>query len=140
MENSKFDDEIKALIIDSLSNSVTGGGDLDGLIRLKDGFVIIEFLRCITVRPFDSHPNRYWDYAPDKVGNKNKFLALWKLTQKTNSKLLLINYEDSREQFKIIEVKNIDEKRKIFEEVITKMNFSEFKIWFQNLNLEGIKK
>lgn len=133
MGDTKFDDEIKALIIDSLDNSVTGGGDLDGLMRLKDGFLIIEFLRCITVRPFDSHPNRYWDYTPEKVGNKNKFLALWKLAQKTSSRLILINYEDNREQFKIIEVKGLDEKRKIFEEVITKMNFEEFKIWLRNL-------
>lgn len=133
MGNIKFDDDIKALIIDSLDNSVTGGGDLDGLMRLKDGFLIIEFLRCITVRPFDSHPNRYWDYTPEKVGNKNKFLALWKLAQKTSSRLILINYEDSREQFKIIEVKGLDEKRKIFEEVITKMNFEEFKTWLRNL-------
>lgn len=133
MENAKFDDEIKALIIDSLDNSVTGGGDLDGLIRLKDGFVIIEFLRCITVRPFESHPNRYWDYTPEKVGNKNKFLALWKLAQKTSSRLMLINYEDSREQFKIIEVRGLDEKRKIFEEVIIKMNFEDFRVWLRNL-------
>ncbi len=133
MENAKFDDEIKALIIDSLDNSVTGGGDLDGLIRLKGGFLIIEFLRCITVRPFESHPNRYWDYTAEKVGNKNKFLALWKLAQKTSSQLILINYEDSREQFKIIEVRGLDEKRKIFEEVIIKMNFEEFKIWLRNL-------
>ena len=93
----------------------------------------LAFLRCVTVRPFSSHPNRYWDYSTEKIGNKNKFIALWNIAQKTKSKLILVNYEDSREQFKIIEVKGLSELRKIYEEIITKMNFDEFKIWFNDL-------
>jgi len=128
-----FDDDVKALIIEALSGNKTGGGDIDALFKLREGFVVLEFLRCITVRPFNSHPNRYWDYVPDKIGNKNKFLALWNIAQKTKSRLILVNYEDSREQFKIIEVKRLSESRKIYDEEITKMNFDKFKIWFQNL-------
>jgi hypothetical protein len=128
-----FDDDVKSLIIEALNNNKTGGGDIDSLFRLKEGFVVIEFLRCVTVRPFNSHPNRYWDYVPDKIGNKNKFIALWNIAQKTNSKLILINYEDQREQFKIIEVKGLSDSRKIYNEIITTMNFDEFKQWFNEL-------
>jgi len=133
-----FDDEVKALIIEALDKNKTGGGDIDSLFRLKDGFVVLEFLRCVTVRPFNSHPNRYWDYVPEKIGNKNKFLALWNVAQKTNSRLILVNYEDSREQFKIIEVKGLSESRKIYDEQIIKMNFIEFKLWFNDLIFKSI--
>jgi hypothetical protein len=132
-EAVKFDDEIKALIIEALDENKTGGGDIDALFKTKDGFVIIEFLRCLTVRPFESHPNRYWNYGIAKTGNKNKFLALWNIAQKTGSKLILVNYEDSREQFKIIEVKGLSDSKQIYDETSTTMNFEQFKTWFKIL-------
>lgn len=131
-EAIKFDDEIKALIIEALDNKKTGGGDIDALFKTKNGFVIIEFLRCIKVRPFESHPNRYWNYGPAKTGNKNKFLALWNIAQKTGSKLILVNYEDSREQFKIIEVNGMSDSKMIYKEKSFEMNFEQFKVWFKN--------
>ncbi len=134
----KFDDEVKALIIDALDRNKTGGGDIDALFRLKEGFVVLEFLRCVSVRPFNSHPNRYWDYVPEKIGNKNKFLALWNVAQKTKSKLILVNYEDSREQFKIIEVKGLSEALKIYDDTSTQMNFEQFKDWFKKLVNESV--
>lgn len=134
-----FDDEVKALIIEILDDNKTGGGDIDALFKTKDGFVIVEFLRCIKVRPFESHPNRYWNYGMAKTGNKNKFLALWNLAQKTGSKLILINYEDSREQFKIIEVKGLSDSKQIYDEVSTKMNFEQFKTWFKILAAKAEK-
>ena len=132
-ETMIFDDEGKALIIEALDDNKTGGGDIDALFKTKDGFVIVEFLRCLTVRPFESHPNRYWNYGMAKTGNKNKFLALWNLAQKTDSKLILVNYEDSREQFKIIEVKGLSDSKQIYDEISTKMDFDQFKVWFKTL-------
>ena len=132
-EAIKFDDEIKALIIEALDENKTGGGDIDALFKTENGFVIVEFLRCLTVRPFESHPNRYWNYGTEKTGNKNKFLALWNVAQKTGSKLILVNYEDSREQFKIIEVRGLSDSQKIYDEISTKMNFEQFKTWFKIL-------
>lgn len=131
---SGFEDKVKALIIDALDNNKTGGGDIDALFKTKDGFIIIEFLRCITVRPFDSHPNKYWNYNQlDKRGNKFKFISLWALAQKTNSQLVLINYEDSREQFKVIEVKGLSDSKKIYDQVETRMTLNQFKSWFNDL-------
>lgn len=130
----QFDDEVKALIIETLDGNKTGGGDIDTLFRLKEGFVVIEFLRCVSVPPFISHPNYYWSYnSLDKRGNKYKFITLWNISQKTKSKLFLVNYEDSRVQFKVIEVKGIDEMKGITEQVVTKMDFQTFKKWFNNL-------
>jgi hypothetical protein len=130
----QFDDEVKALIIETLDGNKTGGGDIDTLFRLKEGFVMIEFLRCVSVPPFKSHPNYYWSYNNlDKRGNKYKFITLWNISQKTKSKLFLVNYEDSRVQFKVIEVKGIDEMKGITEQEITQMDFQTFKNWFNNL-------
>jgi len=134
LSKPQFDDEVKGLIIEALDGNKTGGGDIDGLFRLKEGFVVIEFLRCVSVPPFTSHPNFYWDYNNlDKRGNKFKFITLWNVAQKTKSKLILVNYEDRRVQFKIIEVKGLSDSKKIYDEVVTKMNFDEFKKWFKDL-------
>ena len=134
LNRPQFDDEVKALIIEALAGNKTGGGDIDSLFRLKEGFVVIEFLRCVSVPPFTSHPNFYWDYDNlDKRGNKIKFITLCNVAKKTKSKLFLVNYEDSRVQFKIIEVKGLSDSKKIYEEVVTKMNFDEFKKWFNEL-------
>ena len=126
-------DITKEIIIDALQGHRTGGGDIDCLLKTQKGFIMLEFLRCIKIRPYDSHPNRYWDYVPDKIGNKNKFLALWRLAQKTSSRLILINYEDSREQFKVIEVFALSDEQKIYEEKCQQMEKIAFTIWFQDM-------
>ncbi len=133
-ENKKhFDDEVKALIIEALGDNKTGGGDIDALFRIKSNFRIIEFLKCDTVRPFYSHPNRYWHYNnPGKTGNKNKFISLWNVAQKTGSALYLVNYEDSRVQFKVMKVTGLIESKGITTEEY-KCNFEEFKKWFNSL-------
>lgn len=127
-------DEVKSLIMSFLDGGLTGGSDVDGLVLVEEGFVIIEYLRCISVRPFNSHPNRYWDYNQGKIGNKQKFIALWDLAQATNSKLFLVNYEDSREQFKLIEVLGLSDKNKIYSDQQTKMDLTTFKAWLIDIN------
>ena len=124
---SKGDDGAKDLIIESLEGKSTGGFDLDS-IYCKDGkYTVIEFLRCETVRPFDSHPKRYWHL------NAQKFISLWEIALKLEADLFLVNYEDSREQFKVIKVKKLDQTG-IKEEESVQWNFQQFKQWFQKLN------
>src|SRR5690606_21650492 len=128
-----FDDEVKALIIEALGDNKTVGGDIDALFRIKSNFTIIEFIKCDTDRPFDSHPNHYWHYNnPGKTDNKNKFISLWNVAQKTGSALYLVNYEDSREQFKVMKVTGLIESKGITTEE-HKWNFEEFKKWFSLL-------
>jgi SOS-response transcriptional repressor LexA len=54
-------------------------------------------------------------------------------------RLYLVNYEDSREQFKVIRVLEMDESG-IIKEKIKLWNFDEFKVWFQALNNLEIRK
>ena len=126
---SKADDDAKKLIIEVMGDELTGGFDIDSIYKMPDGtWLVMEFLKCDTVRPFDSHPNRYW------FKNSQKFISLWSITQELKGKLVLVNYEDSREQFLIIKVKNIDNNKGIIDEEKIKMNFNEFKDYFISLN------
>ena len=128
----KTDESAKRLIIDALEGNNTGGFDIDSIYEIDGKYYVLEFLKCDTVRPNNSHPNRYW------FKNKQKFISLWKITQKLEGELFLINYEDSREQFKIIKVLDLDEEKGILEEEIQKKDFDEFKKWFQNLNKKAL--
>ncbi len=61
---------------------LTGGFDVDSIYQMPDkSWTIIEFLKCDTVRPFDSHPNRYW------FKNSQKFISLWNLKNDLNGTL-----------------------------------------------------
>lgn len=126
---SKVDEEAKRLIIEVMGSELTGGFDIDSIYRMPNGsWLIMEFLKCDTVRPFESHPNRYW------FKNSQKFISLWNLKKDLKGELVLVNYEDSREQFLIIKVKNIDNYRGIVDEEKIEMNFEEFKKYFVGLN------
>ncbi len=131
---SKTDEEAKELIIETLEEEETGGFDVDSIYHMPNGdWIVIEFLKCDTVKPSNSHPNRYW------FKNKQKFISLWELTQELNGKLFLINYEDSREEFKKIYVKEIDLDEGITDEEIDEMDFEEFKEWFKELNSKTLQ-
>ena len=134
-ENSKpigkGDDDAKSLIIESLENEFTGGFDLDSVYLINGKYHVLEFLKCETVRPNKSHPNRYW------FKNKQKFISLWDITKKLDGELYLVNYEDSREQFKIIKVIEINSNG-ISNEVSREWNFDQFKSWFKSLNRKSL--
>jgi hypothetical protein len=65
--------------------------------------------------------------------NAQKFKSLWEIALKLEADLFLVNYEDSREQFKVIKVKKLDQTG-ITEEESVQWNFPQFKKWFQKLN------
>ena len=127
----KADDDAKNLIIESLEGNVTGGFDLDSIYCIKGVYFVIEFLKCETVRPNDSHPKRYWHL------NKQKFISLWQITKKLEGRLFLVNYEDSREQFKVIEVLELNETG-IQKERVRKWDFEKYKKWFKELNSRAL--
>ena len=127
----KTDDDAKSLIIETLEGELTGGFDLDSIYKIEGIYHVLEFLKCETVRPNNSHPKRYW------FKNSQKFISLWEITQKLEGVLYLINYEESREQFKVIKVLNLNSEG-IVDEVIKKWNFEEFKTWFKALNTRAL--
>tara|TARA_Y100000389_G_C17012910_1_gene295063 strand:+ start:43 stop:456 length:414 start_codon:yes stop_codon:yes gene_type:complete len=127
----KADDDAKELIIELLAGKNTGGFDLDSIYIIEDRYFVIEFLKCETVRPHKSHPNRYW------FKNSQKFLSLWKITQKLEGRLFLLNYEETREQFLLIEVLNLDNLG-IKKEIKKELNFQQIQSWFQDLNKKAL--
>ena len=127
----KTDDDAKSLIIETLEGELTGGFDLDSIYKIEGIYHVLEFLKCETVRPNNSHPKRYW------FKNSQKFISLWEITQKLEGVLYLINYEESREQFKVIKVLNLNSEG-IVDEVIKKWDFEEFKRWFKSLNTRAL--
>lgn len=129
---SKGDDSAKELIIDCLKGTHTGGFDLDSIYCVDGNYVVFEYLKCDTVRPYDSHPNRYW------FKNKRKFLTLWKITQKLEGTLILVNYEDSREQIKVIKVIELNQDG-IQKEESRNWNFEKFRAWLIKLNSKALK-
>lgn len=133
---SKPDEEAKKLIIEIMGDELTGGFDIDSVYHFPDGkWVVLEFLKCDTVRPFNSHPNRYW------YKNSQKFLSLWNLVTTLKGELYLVNYENSREQFLLIRVIDISTDKGIIKEEKTKMDYDGFKKFFIELNKKarGIK-
>lgn len=129
---SKGDDSAKELIIDCLKGTYTGGFDLDSVYCVDGHYILFEYLKCDTVRPFKSHPNRYWHK------NKRKFISLWNICQKLEGTLILVNYEDSREQFKVIKVLEISE-TKIEKEESWEWNYQQFKEWLVGLNNKALQ-
>lgn len=127
----KIDDDAKSLIIETLGGELTGGFDLDSIYKIGDTYHVLEFLKCETVRPNHSHPKRYW------FKNSQKFISLWEITQKLEGVLYLINYEESREQFKVIKVLDLNSEG-IVEEVIKTWSFEEFQRWFKSLNSRAL--
>lgn len=127
----KVDDDAKALIIEALQNDLTGGFDLDSIYKIKGQYHVIEFLKCDTVRPNDSHPRRYW------FKNSQKFISLWDITSMLKGKLFLVNYEDSRQQFKVMEVLEMNNGG-ITKETVYLWNFDQFKAWFRDLNKQAL--
>lgn len=72
------------------SKALTGGAfglDVDFLFRPRGVWHVYEFLRCVTVRPSESNPRRYWRK------NWRKFVALFRLAEDLRGELVLVNYE-----------------------------------------------
>ena len=125
----KTDVAAKELIIDVMDGRDSGGFDVDSIYHIDGrGWVVVEFLKCETVTPVNSHPNRYW------WKNSQKFINLWNLATDLDGELVLVNYEENHEDFKVIKVKDLDEDDGIQDERIEKMSFEEFQEYFVALN------
>lgn len=127
------------------SLAIPGGGagiDLDFLIFGSYGFILFEFLRCVTVPARESHPRRYWHK------NWRKFLTLWNLQNKLRARLFLINFEfdDQTKQFHAIKIMRClhepkpTENKTFVTEDILEAGLFEFQSWFSLLNQETVNE
>lgn len=141
----KTDDEAgKRFIIELLGMDATHGFDIDSIYFTKENkWLVIELLKCDTVDPYASHPNRY-------AFNWKKFSSLWEISKKLGGDLWLINYSDKpewKDHIKLIKVHGINYEV-VFESIKNgrpgyldyldtteeKMNLAEFKTLFKELN------
>lgn len=138
----KTNEASKRFIMLLLDGCETHGIDIDSLYYTKDdGWIIFEFLKCDTVDPYESHPNRY-------PFNWKKFATLFGLSEKLEGQLWLINYSDSKKwenHIKIIYVKKIHYDKVVSQEYLKryipyleteeeKMTLDRFKDRFKELN------
>ena len=94
------------------------------------GWILFDFLRCVSVPPQQSHPNRYW------FKNSRKFQSLWRLAQPLDGTLYLVNYGDDRDLgVRLIHVQDMDLKG-VSEENIKNMDWKDFQGWFKTMNRE----
>lgn len=135
---AKSDDAAKDFIRSSLGGDFTRGFDVDSVYcEVKDEKVrwtLIEFLKCDSVSPEESHPRRYWN---GKTANRRKFLSLWALClslreEGVGARLLLINYRDENSMVKLMVVTGATEDAINTREKL--MTFDEWKQWFQEFN------
>jgi hypothetical protein len=127
----KADDDSIKVIKEALEGKDTHGINIDSIFfNNTEGWVVIEFLKCVTERPHKSHPNRYWNKCWRKV------VTLWTITQKLEGQFYWITYEDSREQFSILHFIGINasEHGGITKETRTDTDFNGFKKWYNALN------
>ena len=125
---NKVEDESMQLIKDTLNGKDTHGFNVDSIFYHKEkGWVVMEFLKCDTVRPHESHPNRYWNRCWRKV------MALWKLTNQLQGQFYWITFESSREQFSIIHINKVDKEKGIDSNRVD-TDFEGFKKWYNELN------
>lgn len=151
---SKTDDSAGKLLMELLGEDPGRNFDVESIFAFKHedgrwGWLIFEFLKKdnknLTIE--ESHPNRYWHM------NSRKFLSLWALKESLEmggfySALWLVNYDDSREDIKIMIVQDINEesknkwvcegKRTKYDEFLVTndkvMKFDEFKRRFRSFN------
>ena len=139
----KVNEASKEFIMELLGDEETHGIDIDCIYYIEGrGWIIFEFLKCDTVDPYESHPNRY-------PFNWKKFATLFELSRSLGGKLILVNYskEDKwKNNIKLLFVKNVDVKKVLkdlssgsryseyieAEEQVT--DLSEFRKWFVELN------
>lgn len=143
---SKADDASKKFIMECLKEDDTFGFDIDSIYYVNSTWHLFEYLKCENeyMNPHTSNPKYYpWNYK--------KFLSLYKIKEKLDGKLYLINYSDrakDQNMVKMMEVIELDEdklneyiqaekKPKRLEYLILderKMTKKEFSDWLRDLN------
>lgn len=121
-----------------LNGEKTMGIDIDLFHYMKSTkeFLIFEFLfrdPKQSVTTITSHPMRYaWGFGP--TDNRRKFISLWKVKEKLQARLFLVNYsDDMSEKISVMEVLKIDENDGIRGEIKCCMYYNVFVGWLKDL-------
>jgi len=128
----KTDDSAMALLHDMLGDKVNNITNIDSYYNINGTYHFLEFIKC-EIKPFDYDPNQNWH----KI--KSQISIIWDFTCKAEGLLWLVCYEIKKEQFKLFKVHSMDEKQIQFSKVL-QQDLNQFKIWFQKLNSDVLKK
>ena len=119
---------------DLLEGTETRGIDIDALFHspARGGWCVLEFLRCESVRPWESSPNRYWDRV------RGKITALYRIAERLEGRLYWITWEDSREQFSILRVSEVAPDYVRYDR--RDRDWEGFRRWYLALNADGAER
>jgi len=127
----KTDDSAMALLYEILGDKVKNVLDIDSYYNINGTYHFLEFIKC-DCKPFDFQPNQNWKYLNIQLS------VIWDFSQRAEGILWLVCYTKEKDQFKILKVKNMNETNIEFIEEL-KLNFNEFKAWFQKMNSDVLK-
>jgi len=84
-------------------------------------------LKCASVAPAESHPNRYWQ----KDGKH--FVSLYNKAKENKAQLFLVNYKVSDPKVKVIWVKKLDAKKGITAQVQEVLDREQYTAWLEKM-------
>lgn len=124
---ARVSDDAMNMIRDILGGADTHGFNIDSIYCISGFYYVLEMLCCDTYPVDKSHPSKYWSK------NKQKFLSLFAVSSRLGGRLLLVNYEKTHQQFKVMELVEATETscKTVGDKV---MNRDEFTRWFRSLN------
>ena len=133
---SKIDESGDSFVQEMLNGNPTFAINFDRLQfdKKQNTYIIFEFQLCEenqVVTPFSSHPNRYW------YKNSQKFISLWKATQKLDAVLYMVNYakRGTRHSNEVLVIKVLDLNQDgIRSEEQMKFSREKFGEWFRDRN------
>jgi hypothetical protein len=127
----KTDDSAMALLYEMQGDNVKNILDIDSYYNIDGVYHLLEFIKC-DCDPFDYNVNNI------TIKLHQQLSVIWDFCNKAEGILWIICYNNDKAQFKIINVKNIDEKSiEIYDEL--KFSFNEFQKWFQKMNSDVLK-
>lgn len=89
--------------------------------------IVIHGLKCNTISPIISHPNRYWHK------DAQHFINLAITAQDNNAKLVLVNHKENCDCVKLIYVEKIVASKGITKYKELSMTIKEYNKWLSNL-------
>lgn len=128
----KTDDSAMRLLYDIVGEKVNEIADIDSYYKIDGKYLFLEFIKT-EVAPADYDPNQNWNEI------KRQISIIWDFNCRAEGTLWLVCYNDKREQFKLFNVSNVEDSKIEFSE-IQLQTFDEFKVWFQKLNSDVLKK
>lgn len=126
----KTDDSVKKLLDEIFHDTSFKINDIDSYYFFDGRYVFLEFIKETELRPFDLIEKIDFDFIVNKIPNVFEF------SKKAEAILIVIFFENLKEQFLLVYVNLLKEKK---EGYIRQYDFDTFKSWFQWLNNKALQ-